>query len=644
MRSLSLGNGVLEVNFDAHGQIVDFYYPNVGLENQTSGNTMRVGFCLDGSFTWIDRLQCSVDYLDNTMIGQTRLNLGPLEIIFTDFVDRGEPVLTRVIGLTNSGNGSRSLRVFLHQNFSIFDNDVGDTAAFDPTTHFIVHYKGKRYIAARLMDENGKGFDQYAVGRKNTDGLGNIVSGTYLDAEDCKLSGNPIQQGFVDSVVSSEATVGPHSSTKLYYWLVAGKSLKEVNRFNKTLTPEYAELELSMNKAYWSRWCSRGQVEGLPDAITRLYNRSLVVIKSQTDANGSVVASTDFSIEKFSHDSYNYVWPRDAAYVVNAMDQAGYPSAALKFFEFASKIIWPGGYFAQKYNPNGSLASSWHPWVSPLEGYLPIQQDETALVVWSLVEHYFMYRDIDHVAPFYKALLKPAANFMMSFVDNEKGLPRPSYDLWEERFGVHIHTATAVQTALRCASKMALEFGDDEFAKRCSVAAGELEKGIMNNMVFDGRFVRRVTYEGSDLKPDLVVDSAILTPALMGMVDPYSPVAEKSEEVAHGTLKTRLGGFARYENDYYMRSSQQDTGNPWIITTLWVAQNHLLRNTQQDKAEALRLMQWCAEHALPSGVLPEQFDMVTGEPLSVSPLTWSHAEFVRTVQLYLGKKPFCLSG
>jgi GH15 family glucan-1,4-alpha-glucosidase len=37
---------------------------------------------------------------------------------------------------------------------------------------------------------------------------------------------------------------------------------------------------------------------------------------------------------------------------------------------------------------------------------------------------------------------------------------------------------------------------------------------------------------------------------------------------------------------------------------------------------------------LPGGLLSEQLDPNTGAPLSVSPLTWSHAEFIVTVDEY----------
>ena len=35
------------------------------------------------------------------------------------------------------------------------------------------------------------------------------------------------------------------------------------------------------------------------------------------------------------------------------------------------------------------------------------------------------------------------------------------------------------------------------------------------------------------------------------------------------------------------------------------------------------------------GILAEQLHCYTGEPLSVAPLTWSHATFVETVLLYV---------
>jgi glucoamylase len=47
------------------------------------------------------------------------------------------------------------------------------------------------------------------------------------------------------------------------------------------------------------------------------------------------------------------------------------------------------------------------------------------------------------------------------------------------------------------------------------------------------------------------------------------------------------------------------------------------------------LLSWVAAHALPSGVLPEQINPLTGAPISVSPLTWSHATYIATAHRIL---------
>jgi len=50
--------------------------------------------------------------------------------------------------------------------------------------------------------------------------------------------------------------------------------------------------------------------------------------------------------------------------------------------------------------------------------------------------------------------------------------------------------------------------------------------------------------------------------------------------------------------------------------------------------EARKWIEWAADRSLASGVLPEQLHPYTGQPLSVAPLTWSHATFVYVVRRY----------
>jgi len=107
------------------------------------------------------------------------------------------------------------------------------------------------------------------------------------------------------------------------------------------------------------------------------------------------------------------------------------------------------------------------------------------------------------------------------------------------------------------------------------------------------------------------------------------------------TIKTSVGGVARYENDYYHQVSQdieKVPGNPWFICTLWLAQWHIARaQTLRELQATVSTLQWVAQHGLRSGVLAEQVDPYTDAPLSVSPLTWSHAEVLITVHDYVEK-------
>ena len=80
-------------------------------------------------------------------------------------------------------------------------------------------------------------------------------------------------------------------------------------------------------------------------------------------------------------------------------------------------------------------------------------------------------------------------------------------------------------------------------------------------------------------------------------------------------------------------------GNPWFVCTLWLAEWYAATSrTVEDLQAAEELLDWVGEHALPSGVLAEQVHPDSGAPPSVSPLTWSHAEFIAAVHAYLQAK------
>jgi GH15 family glucan-1,4-alpha-glucosidase len=152
-------------------------------------------------------------------------------------------------------------------------------------------------------------------------------------------------------------------------------------------------------------------------------------------------------------------------------------------------------------------------------------------------------------------------------------------------------------------------------------------------------FSRSLYPQHGGYERDTVLDASVLGLVLFGMLDPNDPRVRSTVAAVQDKLwcKSDAGGLARYENDLYQRESKADTpGNPWFVTTLWLAQYYAMAaSTPDDLAAARTLLEWAEDRAQATGLLPEQIDPESGAPLSVSPLAWSHAEYVASVQAYV---------
>ncbi|UCD57292.1 MAG: glycoside hydrolase family 15 protein, partial [Candidatus Hydrogenedentota bacterium] len=277
--------------------------------------------------------------------------------------------------------------------------------------------------------------------------------------------------------------------------------------------------------------------------------------------------------------------------------------------------------------------------------HLPVQEDETALVIWALWNHFHIYRDIEFIKPLYKPLIKAAADFMLQYRERRTGLPYPSYDLWEERRGILTFTTASVVAGLRAAANFAKAFGEMEKYSAYMEGASQIKDAIVEHLYSEkaGRFLRMIAPVNGDFQNDDTVDASLFGSFYFGVFDASDPRVESTMQAVREQLsvRTRVGGIARYTGDPYQRVSDNDQnvpGNPWFICTLWMAQYEIARaRAFAELQEPLRILDWVGRHALSSGVLAEQVHPYTGEPLSVSPLTWSHATFALVVLEYLKK-------
>ncbi len=641
-REIIVGNGRLAVAIDSEMRIRDFYYPHVGLENHVIGHRLMMGIWINGSFAWVGPgWEISMEYLPETLVSRSMARHKDMAVLMevNDAVHSSKDIFLKKVSLCNHSDEMQRIRVFFTQDFHIYGDRVGDTVMYDSLLNAVIHYKRKRYFLVSGNTSQRGSIFQIATGHKETSQL----EGTWRDAEDGVLGGNPISQGSVDSVVSFEIELQPGSNGAVYYWIACGRSLEEVKALDAMIERTGVDQLLLETENYWSAWANRkdADLSVLPQEVVRMLKRSLFIMRTHVDNGGGIVASCDTDVLQFpSTDTYSYIWPRDGAIAAMAFDQAGFGEVSRQFFDFCNRAISERGFMHHKYAPDGSVGSTWLASVDPSgRVQLPIQEDETALVIYALWKHFQKYRDVEFVESVYQKLVVNATEFILEYRDPWTGLPRPSFDLWEERTGVFTWTVSTVYAALKAAERFARVFYDKSRQKDLARASAEIKNAMIENLYDDksGRFIKAIYPDGSR---DATLDAS------MAAIFMYGPFAAGDGRV-EGTMKAiasglwaskAVGGLARYERDNYQRVSPDGPGNPWFICTLWLARWKIAKaGTLEELQGGMDIIHWTIRHSRSTGVLAEQMNPDTGAPLSVSPLPWSHAEFVIAVHEYLRK-------
>lgn len=647
-RAATLGNGKMLVGLDAYGQLRDLYYPFVGEANHVSGasgnHVHRIGVYVDGVMSWLDdpAWTVSVGGEADACIGSlhaknTDLNI---EVTSRDAVHNEHDVFLRNFTVTNTGDSEREIKLFLGQQFRIYESRRGDTGYYDPRVGAIVHYKGETTLLINAFAE-GEQFSEYNIGLFGIEGK----EGTWHDASDGMLENNPIEHGSVDSILGLTFNLAAGASSEAQYWIVCAPSVPEAHALDALVLEETPEALITSTDAYWTAWLEKEarDLSAIPESLKTLYNRSLMIMRVHTDNNGGTIASSDTSMLHHGRDTYSYVWPRDGAMISLAFDAAGYGDVSRRFFEFMARCQEPAGYLMHKYRSDGVLGSSWHPWMVNGEAKLPIQEDETASILFALWKHYERYKDIEFVEGLYNSFIEPAAEFMCEYIEATTGLPHASFDLWEEKYGTSTYTCASTYAGLMAAARFAQLLGKETSVRKYTAVADRIKQAMVD-VLYDaerGYFVKHVLHTDDELVYDQVVDTSSLYALQLfevfelddeRVVRTLRAVEEKLQ--VHGASK----GFVRYEGDNYYMQHEAGSPNPWVICTLWVARYYIATaKTKKDLKYPLEILEWTASHASASGTLSEQMQPDTREHLSASPLVWSHGEFVLAVLAYVAK-------
>ncbi|MCI4355677.1 MAG: glycoside hydrolase family 15 protein [Thermoplasmata archaeon] len=608
------GNGRVLLTVNENGEWNELFYPHPGLFQHLREMRLGVYDVRERKFAWLRRgngysMATAPDGAGN--LPGSRWTGAGVTLHVQDLVHPNHDLVMRVIRVR--ADPPRPLRIFSYHSFHIAESMYQDTAYVDPSARSLVHYKRGFYFGF-FSDPT---FTRAACGEHTLKGL----QGTYVDAEDGVLDGRTIAHGAADSALQFDIDPVADRDTTVHLFLAIGRSpsaIAATREYVRAGGPERFEEEA---RAFWQAWVGRRQPKapaGLSERIAQLYASSMLVMRHATGTNGAIIASPDTASLVIGGDTYNYCWWRDGGYVSKAMDEAGLYEYSRRFLDFAMSCQSPDGSFLHRHFPDGAIGSTWHP--PPF-----LQVDQTATVIAATWHHFKHGRDPDVLLDLWP-LVKGAANFLTEFRDPATRLPASSFDLWEERQGIHAYSTAAVVHALERAARIAQELGKDP--ARWRAASQEIHTAAVEKFWDPGtsRFVRSLSPRSDAL------DASLLLSLKLGFLPWDDPRARQMVDQIEARLwKPGTGGLARYEGDQYY-----GTENPWIVCTLWLAEARL-RLGNRDRCR--ELLEWVAEHETATRLLPEQIDSATGAPKSATPLTWSHSTFVDVVHKYTQPAP-----
>lgn len=629
-----IGNSHWLSSLGANGRMYRAWWPHIDTPQLI--DAVRVGLVTEeqGKVHWFENeaagWQHEAQYVAGSNIFHVRASSAqhPIVVDSLHFAVPEKDLIVREYTLTNTGSSPLSVSLILYSSMQIDENPLYQTTMFEPAVDALVHFK-KQYYLAWAGDQPCAKFQAGLSFEAASEGL-QALRGVEID----------MQSG--GACAWSVGTIAPGESVVLPLYLAAGHTLEQVLRNVEEARTKTSDQWYEETIVYWQQYLAQAAPCPLQDpAVCELYERSLLMFSLMSDGKtGSIIAAPEFDEYFTVCGGYGYCWGRDAAFITTALDRAGLTHLTDKFYDWALTAQSPDGSWQQRHYHDGSLAPSWG-----------LQIDEGASILWGMYQHYLHRPSAGFLRKVWPAV-RLGADFLMNFLDEETGLPQPSRDLWEEREAIHTYSAAAVYGGLTAAAEFAKLNGDAASAARWEEAAMRIKQRLEELCWNEARGCLyrglRLTVDAAQYEQALAAGASgkivesdkgyvkhvldvdpVIDVSLLGVAVPFDCMPAESErmrltadKVEEALTVPGVGGILRYEGDPYVG------GNPWILTTLWLAQ-YRIRTGQLD--EARKLIDWALAHRTRCGLLPEQVDRESGETAWVVPLTWSHAMFVLAV-------------
>jgi GH15 family glucan-1,4-alpha-glucosidase len=326
---------------------------------------------------------------------------------------------------------------------------------------------------------------------------------------------------------------------------------------------------------------------------------------------------------------YRFCWVRDGAYSAEALALAGMRDDARRLLEFLFGIAAGEGkpYPYPLVSIDGDLRGTGEVLVDTLAGFgnsRPVRIGNKAVeqrqndLEGEVVHALYIYDRFTGD----KALARDRFDEVRRIVDYVRGHWREKdAGIWEFRreYMDYVHSKTMCWAALEYGARLAQQLGHEGVAADWREEAGIVRDDVLANGWSERKKCFKRAYQ------DDAYDASVLAIPLMGMLPVGHPMVKATVKSITDHLGTG-GLLKRFEEEPHA----------FMLSSLWLAQVMVKKGKA---VSALDIINRAARYASSDlGLFAEEYDMYYRRLVGNIPQSFSHEEFVKSVQSLLGKE------
>jgi GH15 family glucan-1,4-alpha-glucosidase len=371
---------------------------------------------------------------------------------------------------------------------------------------------------------------------------------------------------------------------------------------------------------FWKKWISQCQYDGLYKKQVR---RSALTLKLLTHApSGAIIAAPTTSLpEKVGGQrnwDYRYCWLRDASFTLRALMKLGFKEEAHAYMHWilhATQLTQPKLQVVYSVFGHASLKEKTLDWLEGFKSSKPVRIGNGADgqfqldVYGEVIDAFYTYSKL------VTSIDRDFKKFVLGLGESIYKLwNKPDNGIWEVRssYTHHTHSKVMAWVGLDRLIKLSKKFywkeaPMDKYAHIASCLQKEIEELGYNHELAS----YTSEYSGNTL------DASLLTLPLVGYCDPSSKrMLSTTQQIIKHLSKNNL--LYRYKNiDDGLAGDEGTFG----ICNFWLAEN-LAKSGEQEKA--IEVFETMLSHAGSTGLLSEEIDPDSYEPLGNYPQGFSH--------------------